>query len=478
MVNISFTYNHPSLIVTHSVLQDIDAPRILKKALKNGGDYAEIYFENTHTTQIIAEQGRIEKAVGGLDQGIGIRVLYGGKTAYAYTTDLRQKGLEELAETVATAVKGDSFNKDIILAAQEARITQLITDPPSNHGIPDKVAFVRQADKVAWAQDKQIQQVKVVYGDMDKKVEIANSLGELISDDRTYALFFVQAVAVAGDVMQTGYHPEGGLVGLEILEQHPPEEIAKKAVEQALLMLKARPAPGGRMPVVISSEAGGTMIHEAVGHGLEADLACEGMSVYHDQIGQQVAADIVTVIDDATIPQKRGSFSFDDEGVPAERTILIENGILKTYMFDRRYALQSGTASTGNGRRESFRCRPICRMTNTMIAPGKDDPEETVRSTEKGLFVRKMGGGQVDTVNGNFVFEINEAYLIDKGKLGDPVRGAVLTGTGPHVIQSVDRVCNDLGFSLGTCGKESQGVPVGDAQPTIRIPELTVGGTS
>lgn len=460
------------------MLKDLNLTTILKKALRNGGDYSELYFENTHTTQIIAEEGRIEKAVGGLDRGIGLRVLFGGKTAYAYTTELNQKGLEDLAWAVATAVRDGPNDKAINVSDKAPQFIQTIKDPPSKHPMTEKVALVERADKTAWQMGQAIKQVKVIYGDMDKKIQIANSLGEFVEDDRTYSLFMVHVVAIDGEIMQTGYHPEGGLVGLEFLEEHPPEEIAEKAAKQALLMLQARKAPGGTMTVVISSEAGGTMIHEAVGHGLEADLACEGLSVFHKKLGQKIAADIVTVIDDATIPQKRGSFSFDDEGVHAERSILIENGVLKNYMFDRRYALQEGVPSTGNGRRETFRSRPICRMSNTIIAPGKDDPEETIRTAEKGLFVRKMGGGQVNTVTGNFVFEVMEGYLIDKGKIGEPVRGAVLTGNGPEVIKSVDRVCNDLGFSLGTCGKDSQGVPVGDAQPTIRIPELVVGGAA
>lgn len=460
------------------VLKNLKLPAILKTALKNGGDYAEIYYEHARTTQIIAEEARIEKAVGGLDVGIGIRVLNQGKTAYGYTTELSQQSLESLADTVASAMKDGHVEQNIALQAVEAQVKQNISDPPSAHRIPHKLALVRQADQYAWQLDPKIKQVKIVYGDLNKKVQIANSLGELVEDDRTYTLFFVQVVAQDSAATQTGYHAEGGLVGLELLSEHPPKEIAKQAVDQALLMLQARPAPAGAMPVVISSEAGGTMIHEAVGHGLEADLACEGMSVYHKKIGEKVAADIVTVVDDATIANRRGSFCFDDEGVPAQKTVLIENGILKTYMFDRRYALQEGAASTGNGRRESFRHRPICRMTNTLIAPGQDDPEEIIRSTEKGLFVRKMGGGQVDTVNGNFVFEVTEAYLIDKGKIGEPVRGAVLTGNGPAAMSLVDRVGTDLGYSLGTCGKENQGVPVADAQPTIRIPELTVGGAA
>ena len=218
------------------------------------------------------------------------------------------------------------------------------------------------------------------------------------------------------------------------------------------------------------------MIHEAVGHGLEADLAQSGLSVYSGKLGQQIAAPIITVLDDATLPGRRGSFRFDDEGTPAQRTVLVEKGILRTYLYDQLTAMKDGRASTGNGRRESYRHRPIPRMTNTMIAPGASRPESILRETHRGLYVRKMGGGQVNTVNGDFVFEVSEGYLIENGSIGEPVRGATLIGNGPNVLLSIDRVGSDLGFSIGTCGKDGQGSPVSDAQPTIRIPDITGGG--
>jgi TldD protein len=232
------------------------------------------------------------------------------------------------------------------------------------------------------------------------------------------------------------------------------------------------------MPVVMSSEAGGTMVHEACGHGLEADLVQKGLSVYKNKLGQKVAADCVSVIDDATLADKYGSYYFDDEGSRGQRTVLIENGILKTYLYDWLSARKDGVASSGNGRRESYQHKPVVRMSNTLIAPGQDDPEEIISSTPHGLLVKKMGGGQVNTTNGDFVFDVQEGYLIQDGRIKHPVRGATLIGNGPWVLSNIDRVGHDLGFSLGVCGKDGQGVPVADAQPTIRIKELTVGGTA
>lgn len=460
------------------MIERFDLPKILETALKNGGDFAEIYADHVEGLQIIAEQKKIEKVNPTIDRGIGIRVLWQDKTAYGFTNEISEKSVLELASSVAEAVKGRRFDKNLLLNVIPAHLRHEIKKLPAHFKLEQKRDFIAQAEKVAWAADKRIKQVKVLYADIAKKVSIANSLGQLANDERIYSLFFVQVVAEENGRLQTGYHPVGGLIGLEMLDEEPPEMIAKKAADQALLMLKARKAPAGTMPVVLSSEAGGTMVHEAVGHGLEADLAAEGLSVYHKKIGQKIAGDKITVVDDATLANKRGSFVFDDEGVPSERTVLVDRGLLKEYMCDRRMAMKHNLRPTGNGRRESYRFRPICRMTNTMILPGSDDPAEIVRSTEKGLFVKKMGGGQVNTVNGDFVFEVNEGYLIEKGKIGDPVRGAILMGNGPKVLQIIDKIGTDLGFGIGTCGKDGQGVPVGDAQPTLRIPELVVGGST
>ena len=450
--------------------------KVLKSAVKNGGDFADIYIERTQPTYIHLEDDKIEKVVSGIDHGAGIRVIFNSKTVYAYTNELSDNSLLELANTVSAAVKGKHNGADIDLRKKNPTIDFKIIKRPDEVDTDKKVQLVKKANEVARKADNRIKQVLVVYRDTLQNVTIGNTEGYITEDERIYTTAMIQVIAIDGKIIQTGQEPIGGLIGFELFDENPIENTAETAAKRAVMMLKARPAPGGRMPVVLSADAGGTMIHEAIGHGLEADLAMQGLSVYSKKIGEKVASPFITVIDDATMPNKRGSFRFDDEGVEAQKTVLVENGILKGYMYDRLWSMKEGVRSTGNGRRESYKYRPIPRMTNTLIAPGKSVPEDIIKSTSSGLFVKKMGGGQVNTVNGDFVFEVSEGYLLENGKIGEPVRGATLTGNGPEVLKDIDIVGNDLGFSIGTCGKDGQGVPVADAQPTLRIKSLTVGG--
>lgn len=458
------------------MLDSMDIPRILRRALAGGGEFSDIYFEEGTSTSIVCEDGKIEKIVAGTDRGVGIRVISDLRTAYAFTNEITEKALLELAETVSRAVRGKEFGAPIDLRAKTVGPGFVIRTSPDTVPLQDKVALVRRADEAARKMDDRVRQVMVVYRDGRVRTQVANSRGEFIETGRTGTVFLTQVVAAQGDVIQTGYEPIGGFRGLELFDEKSPEEVARTAAGRALMMLTARKAPAGMMPVVISSEAGGTMVHEAIGHGLEADLVQAGMSVYAGKIGTLVASSLVTVIDDSTIPNARGSYSFDDEGVSARKTVLVENGVLKGYLYDRLSAMKDGCESTGNGRRESYHARPIVRMTNTLIAPGETSPESIIREVERGLFVRKMGGGQVNTVNGDFVFEVSEGYLIENGVLGEPVRGATLTGNGPEVLKKVTKIGNDLGFGIGTCGKDGQGAPVSDAQPTLLISGMTVGG--
>ncbi len=458
------------------MLDAMDLSRILRCALAEGGEFADIYFEEGSSTAIVCEDGKIEKIVAGTDRGVGIRVISDLRTAYAYTNELTEKALLELARTVSRAVRGKEFGGAIDLRAKTVGAGFPIKVSPAEVSLQDKVALVRRADEAARRMDERVRQALAVYRDGRVRTQIANSLGDFVETARTGTVFLTQVVAADGDIIQTGYEPVGGFRGFELFEETSPEEVARAAAGRALMMLSARKAPAGAMPVVISSEAGGTMVHEAIGHGLEADLAQAGMSVYTGKVGTQVASPLVTVVDDATIPHARGSYSHDDEGVPAQKTVLVENGILKCYLYDRLSAMKDGCASTGNGRRESYHAKPIVRMSNTLIAPGESSPESIVGEVQQGLFVKKMGGGQVNTVTGDFVFEVSEGYLIRNGEVCEPVRGATLTGNGPEVLKKVTKIGNDLGFGIGTCGKDGQGAPVSDAQPTLLISEITVGG--
>jgi TldD protein len=458
------------------LVEGFDPYKIIKTALKKGGEFCDIYLEETFNTAIVCEEDKIEKVVTGRDRGCGIRVIRNLKTFYAYTNDITEVGLVELAGVVSAAVKEGKPTGDIELRKKEIAPAVDIKRPPRGADLKTKIKLVNEGNLAARGFDKRVKQVMVVYGDSFKRVAIVNSPGQWAEEERTSIIYICQVVTHEGEVIQTGYEPVGGTRGLEIFDENPPERVAQTAARRAITGLKARKAPGGKMGVVLSSEAGGTMIHEAVGHGLEADLAQQNLSVYSGKLGQTVASPVITVLDDGTIPGKRGSSFFDEEATHTEKTVLIKDGVLKNYMYDRLSAMKDGKKSTGNGRRESYHFRPIPRMSNTMIAPGKTPPDDIIRSLEKGLFVKKMGGGQVNTVNGDFVFEVTEGYLIEKGKVGEPVRGATLTGNGPEVLKSIDMVGTDLGFAIGTCGKDAQGVPISDAQPTLRIPEIVVGG--
>src|SRR3990170_4529344 len=443
--------------------------RVLKKTISSGGEYAEIFVENKKPTLIHLEDSKIEKVISGVDYGLGIRLIYDGRTAYAYSNDLSEESLLNAASKKAT----DSI---IDLKTKSPSVSFDIRLFPENVPVEKKISLVRKADNIARGYDSRIRQVSVIYNDFIQKVQIATTEGTIAEDERIHTLSVIQVVASDNGIVQTGYESIGGSLGFELFDEIDTEELSLKAAKRAIMMLTARRAPGRRMPVVISSEAGGTMIHEAIGHGLEADLVQQGLSIYSKKMGQEIASSLVTVIDDSTIQKKRGSYRFDDEGMPSQHTVLLEKGILKSYMYDKLTAIKDGVLSTGNGRRQSYQYRPIPRMTNTFITPGNTPPEKIINSVDYGLFVKKMGGGQVNTITGDFVFDVQEGYLIKKGLVEEAVRGATLAGNGPEVLKSIDMVGSDLGFSIGTCGKDSQGVPVSDAMPTVRIPEIVVGG--
>ena len=473
-------------------IEFLNIDTILQTALKNGGDFAELFFEKTASTRVVFEAGRVDRVMDGIDGGVGLRIIFNGRSVYGYTTDLTEPSLLSLAASLSEGVRGgkaansrpNSNSKkprgkiDWQLARQSnSTIAHYqVKISPRTASLAQKIDLVKRADKAARTALPDAAQVTAVVLDSDRRILVLNSDGLIAPDRKTYFQMMVQVVGAKEGRVETAYETDGGYVGMEFLNEVSPEDIAKAAAIRVGILLSAKPAPSGTMPVVLSADAGGTMIHEAVGHGLEADLACNGLSVYQGKLGQSVASPLITVLDDGTLPGKRGSYSFDDEGTPSQKNTLIEGGVLKSYMVDKLSAMKFDLMATGNGRRESFRHKPIVRMTNTYIAPGKDDPRAILESTPWGIFVKAMGGGQVNTVTGDFVFAVTEGYLIREGKLSEPIRGATLVGNGPQVLSIVDRVGNDLGFSTGTCGKDGQGAPVTDAQPTLRIPELTVGG--
>jgi TldD protein len=460
------------------MLENFDLDKIIRAALAQGGEYADIYFEEGNSTQVVVEDGKVEKVLAFSDRGVGIRVISDLRTAYGYTNEVTERSLLELAGRIGGALKGKAFGGDVTISAPTRGVTPPIDLRPETIPLAEKISLAAEAEKAARGAAPRVRQVMTMYRDGVARMQTVNSLGEFTDSERIGTMFVAQVVAADGELMQTGYESLGACRGFELFREKSAVEIALAAARRAELMLGARRAPGGTMPVVLSSEAGGTMVHEAIGHGLEADLVQNGISVYRGKLGEQVASPLVTVIDDATIPYARGSFPFDSEGSPGQKTVLVENGVLTGYLYDRLTAMKEGCSSTGNGRRESYHTKPIVRMTNTLIAPGVTPPEEIVRSVPSGLFVRRMGGGQVNTVTGDFMFEVSEGYLIENGAVGEPVRGATLTGNGPEVLKKILMVGTDLGFGIGTCGKDGQGVPVADAQPTLLIADMIVGGAA
>jgi len=449
----------------------------LARLARRGADFAEFFEERSSSLLVHLEDSRVQKVLQGDEAGLGLRVLAGDQTFYTFSQHRGATSGRRLADELGRVIGSRAARAK---RYGYLRVGNAAAGPPRRSAAPvptELARLVRHVDRLVRAVSPAIRQVIIAGRERRQEVRITNSLGESARDRRNSSVWMVQVVAADGAVIQTGHETAGGSAGLGAFPPDTLERIGLAAARRAVQMLSARPAPGGRMPVVLSSEAGGTMIHEAVGHGLEADLAQEGFSVYTKKRGKRIASPLVSVVDDPTLCGARGSYTVDDEGVPAERTLLVDRGVLRAYLFDRLSAAKDGRTSNGHGRRQSYHQRPIPRMSNTMILPGTHGPARILSEVKQGLLVRKMGGGQVNTINGDFVFEVTEGYRIEGGEIAYPVRGATLVGNGPEVLRQIDRVGSDLGFALGTCGKGGQGVPVSDAQPTIRIPELTVGGT-
>jgi TldD protein len=466
----------------NGILTASNVDRIISQSLQSGGEFAEIYAEYAVVNGLTLEENKIRHAQSGITQGIGIRVISGDKFGYAYSERFDMKDLLKAARTaslIADLSTPSSISKIDSRPASAGENSPVKVYPETVNN-KSKADLLWRANESAFNEDKRVTQVEAALWDAIKVVVIANSDSLFVADRRIMIRYSVGVLVDDGKVRQSGHHGGGGRIGFEYFDTMTPEYFAKEAVRTAVVMLDAREAPAGPQEVVLGNGWAGVLLHEAVGHGLEADFNRKGTSLYAGKIGQKVASDLVTVIDDGTIPHLRGTMNIDDEGVPSQENVLIENGILCGYMADRLSARLMGSRPTGSGRRESYQHYPLPRMTNTYMAAGDSAPDDIIASVKRGFYAKSFGGGQVDISNGQFVFQVTEGYMIEDGKITCPVKGANLIGSGPDILRKVVMVASDLEHDtgVGTCGKDGQSVPVGVGMPTCKISEITVGGTS
>lgn len=450
--------------------------RVIAKALEKGGDFAEVYLENRHSRNIVMEESSFKSGLYGISQGAGVRVLSGNKTGYAYTDEISEESLMRAA-AVASYVATSGISSPPVNVSESTRNSFITVGKPLDE-IADtaRIEVIERANQAALDYDPRIKMAMIDYYDEVRARVIANSEGTYLRDELPSLFFIVQAMGEEGGARHLSRERLGRHSGFEMFEEVTPEEVARNAAREAVDMLGAEDAPAGMMDIVMQNGWGGVLVHEAVGHPLEADNIAKGVGAFTGKVGQKVASDLFTMVDDGSIPNARGTINFDDEGTQARRNVLIENGILKGYMTDILSARQLGMERTGNGRRESFRYMPIPRMTNTFIENGKSDPADILSSTRNGLYVQSLSGGSVNPVTGVFNFTCREAYLIENGKKRKPVKGATLIGSCLDVISNVDAVGNDLAFGPGICGK-GQSAEVDAGQPTVRIRGINVGGS-
>jgi TldD protein len=471
-----------SLFATRFHITRQDLEKYLAEALSHGGDYADLYFEYLLTSSISIDESIVKSAAQGVTMGVGVRVIAGERTGYAYSDDLSPEKIRKAAHVAAYIAKGPTRVEKFNLQEGKRHDLYPVVHSPTETEFAERVDLVRRADKAARAYDARVFQVQAVYADNLRHVMVATSDGVLSVDRQPLARLSVSALAREnGGPPQRGHSGGGGRVELNFFQKEKtPEHFATEAAREAVAMLAAVDAPAGEMTVVLGPGWPGILLHEAVGHGLEADFNRKKVSAFSDRIGQKVASELCTVIDDGTISNRRGSLNVDDEGQPTQRNVLIENGILRGYLQDKLSSSLMHATPTGSGRRESYEHVPMPRMTNTFMLAGQSDPADIIRSVPKGLYCVSFGGGQVDITSGNFVFSASESYLIENGKVTRPVRNATLIGNGPEALKYVSMVGNDLKLDegIGVCGKENQHVPVGVGIPTIRIDRMTVGGTA
>jgi TldD protein len=455
--------------------------KYLAAALSAGGEFADLYFEYHTTTSVNVDESLVKSATQGISAGCGVRVISGERTGYAYTDDLAPEKILHAAKTAALIASGPAKEPVVSLKDHNGRNLYPIAVASTDADVSDKLQLVMRGDKAARAYDPRIREVRVSYADEVRQILVIGSDGSFAYDTQPLARMSVMCIGRDDKGNSSrGSAGGGGRIGLDGFQtEKTPEHFATEAARQAIIQLDARPAPAGEMEVVLGPGWPGILLHEAIGHGLEADFNRKGTSAFTGMVGRRVASDKCTVVDNGTVPSRRGSLNVDDEGNPTNETVLIENGILKGYLSDKLSSKLMGIANTGNGRRESYEHIPMPRMTNTYMLAGTDSPDDIIRSVKKGLYAVNFGGGQVDITNGKFVFSASEAYMIEDGKITAPVKNATLIGNGPDVLTRVSMVGADLKLDegIGTCGKDGQSVPVGVGIPTLKVDRITVGGT-
>lgn len=452
------------------------AEEVIQTAMSTGGDYAEVFVENTLKNTMILTNGIMDSAVSGQDFGASVRVLRGTSSVYAYTNDVSRSAMIQLAKKVAHALSGVAVDKQVQLVERYNVNLSPTLIVPSSMPTSVKVDYMKRAYEASRKYSDKIVQAVITYKDSDQKILLATSEGYFGEDRRIYTSFYVRAVASDGTSSQTGNHRADIQGGLELFDRFEPEKIGEDASKTAVTMLYAEPSPVGELPVVIANGTGGIFFHEACGHSLESSSVARGGSVFSDKIGEQIASTKVTAYDDGTIPGEWGTINVDDEGIPSTKNLLIENGILKGYMIDRLGARMMGMQPTGSGRKESYRFSPTSRMTNTYIAPGEDEDKDIIGSVEYGVFAKLFGGGTANPQTSAFNFSVQEAYLIENGEITRPIRGATIMGMGVEALKNVEMVGKDLAFDGGMCGAASGSLPVSNGQPMIKISKLVVGG--
>jgi TldD protein len=450
---------------------------LLGLALARGGDLAELYVEERTGLGLTLDDRRVERPQGGRELGASIRVVLGDASYFGHVDGLAEQDLRRVAGSVSQAVSGERHDPVALRGSADPSEAHRVERRPEEVAASGKADLLRACDETARGMGADVAQVTVSYAEGRRRVQVFNSNGLVAADDRTRVRLSVQVVARRDGTVETGHETRGGHAGFEIVAESP-EEVAEKAARKALTMLDAVDAPSGRMPVVVGNGFGGVLLHEAVGHGLEADAVQKRASVYAGRLGEEIAPAFLVAYDDGLKPGEWGSDGIDDEGTPTQRTTIIEGGRLTSYLYDLLRARKDGVASTGNGRRESFRHLPVPRMTNTYFGAGNATPEELIEGTERGLYAVSFGGGQVEPATGDFVFGVSEGYLIEHGRVTSPVRGATLIGNGLEALKLIDGVAADLEIATGFCGKAGQRVAAGVGQPHVRIQALTVGGTA